>query len=213
MEKCCTITKKNMGGNNPWAEKTYEDRVKELQKMSNTEHIKATIVIIGIFATALSILAAYAIRDWIKDGMTDLGTKIEVAFGVKSKFLMTLIIFIITIGIAIGGIYTLDKARTKLENDKAMIELKEKFMTYCNQTFTTLQTQNDVNIKRDIYINNKQCHNKDKMEKHVTCAEMLEQIKEKTLLERSQFLLDNRSTFTYDACYNKSEFEKLLNLS
>ena len=201
-----------MGGNNPWAEKTYEDRVKELQQISSTEHLKATIVIIGIFATALSILAAYAIRDWIKDGVTDLGTKIEVAFGVKSKFLMTLIIFIITIGIAIAGIYTLDKARTKLENDKALIELKEKFMTYCNQTFVTLQTQTDVNIKRDIFKNNKQCHNKDKMEKHVKCADMLEQMKEKTAAERAQFLQDNRSTFVHDTCYNKSDFEKLLNL-
>lgn len=199
-------------GDNPWAEKTYEDRVKELQQISSTEHLKATIVIIGIFAGAFSFLAAFALRDTIKDGIHILGNKIEMAFGVKSKFLMTLIIFILTIGFAIGGIYALDKARTKVENDKALIELKEKFMTYCNQTFVTLQTQPDVNVKRDIFTNNKQCHNKDKMEKHVKCADMLEQMKEKTAAERAQFLQDNRSTFVHDTCYNKSDFDKLLNL-
>ena len=62
-----------------------------------------------------------------------------------------------------------------------------------------------------IYNNNKQCHNKQKMKEHVQCADMLEQIKEKTEAERSQFLMDNRSTFVHDTCYNKSDFDKLLN--
>jgi hypothetical protein len=198
-------------GDNPWVKKTYEDRVQELRKISNTESIKAAIVIIGIFASAFSFLAAFAFRDTIKDGITILGSKIETTFGVKSKFLMTIIIFTLTIGVAVGGIYALDKARTKLENEKALIELKEKFMTYCNETFITLQTQSDVNVKRDIYNNNKQCHNKQKMKEHVQCADMLEQIKEKTEAERSQFLMDNRSTFVHDTCYNKSDFDKLLN--
>ena len=206
-----------MVNENPWAEKTYEDRVKELQKSSNVESLKATIVIIGVFAGAFSFLAAFAFRDTIKDGIGILSEKLKDWLGVDSKnrtskFLMTFVVFLLTMGIAVGGIWSLDKARNTVENQKALIELKEKFDTYCDQTFITLQTQSDVNVKRDIFNNNKQCHNKDKMQTHLTCAAHLEDIKDMTRLERAEYLRDKRQTvgFIHTSCYNRSDYDKLL---
>ncbi len=205
-----------MANANPWVEKTYDDRVKELQQTSSKQNFKATIVIIGVFAGALSFLAAYAIRDTIKDGIGILSDKIKDWLGIEeknraSKFLMVFVVFLLTLGIAVGGIWALDNARNSVENQQALQELKEKFDAYCDQTFITLQTQADVNVKRDIFNNNKQCYNKDKMELHLACASNLENIKELTIEERRQYLNEKRANtgFQYTTCYNRSDYEKL----
>lgn len=193
----------------PWW-KAYNEKIKKIEA---PQHFSLTtqILFVGIIVSALSFLAAFSFRDFFKDLIQRVAQALNIYKAVP--IISVILVFLLTFGVAFGGIILLEATKNSLNRQKRIAEVKAEYAKEikeekekCNNILLDIQKTQQVSVKEDIKKQYTHCYNIDTINKHIECAKIYEDVKD---LEKSQIIEALRKK-DYDSCYNKEDINKLL---
>ena len=128
-------------------------------------YFKTTLAVVGVVSGAFAFIGALVIKDFLKDGLTNVTNRF------KSPWVKVGVYLLVGIVVAIAGTILVEIIRSNINKDKAQYEADEAYKRerrdMCSKMLLDMKKEKELGTLEEYLKGAKGCHNYRDMSKHV----------------------------------------------